>query len=681
MKLVLAEKPSAARHIADFLGAKEKMDGYYQGNGYQVSYAKGHLLSIGHAKDYGYSKWSDIPVPFFPDFKIFPTENKGDLALLNINKKLMNRADLIINATDAEREGELIFRYIYEYSGSKVPVKRLWISSLTNQALENGFRSLRNSDEFDKLYLAAKARNYADWLVGINGTTRLTLKTGIMYSLGRVQTPVLKLVVDRSVQNKKFKSIKFHQLALEIEDGKFVALNDVKYDDSKQVLNKLEAIKSSLNSYSDVIAADTTKEVEKPKNLYSLSTLQVDANRRFGFKADKTLKVAQSLYEMKVISYPRTDSQHLSTEMFAFTDSLFQRFSKVKPDIEFIADKVSLSNKKVFNDDKVSDHHAIIPTSDSAKSLSPDELKLYSIILLRFLSVFAADALKVTNSFELKNNDNLFKLSTSKYSKLGWKLLYGSENSYVSNFLELNKGDSIECKPIIVTKNTKPKPFFTDASLIIAMNTAGKTLESEEQLEAMKGKGLGTPATQASIIERLIKNDFIQRKGKSIISTSKGDELIDMLDMQNSNITSVELTGAWEEKISSIQKGALDFNTFLNDIKQYTKQLLADLEKVNPKLKPSVKCISLGVCPKCNSGDVKEGKKSYFCSNYSNKKQPCNFHIFKRIANRPISTSIAKQLIEKKKTSKLKFKSKKQVEFEAQIVLKDDFTATLVFSH
>lgn len=677
MKLILAEKPSVARYISEYLGATNKMDGYFEGNGYCVSWAQGHLLSIGHAKDYGFEKWSDIPLPYFPKFNLFPKKDKGLKALLAINKKLMNRADLIINATDAEREGELIFRYIYEYSGCNKPVKRLWISSLTKESIEEGFRSLKDSSLYDNLYLSAKARNHADWIVGINATTCMTLKTGILYSIGRVQTPVLKMIVDRTIHHRSFKSIKTQHLALSLQDGKFIAVCNEGYENNAVNKQKLESINTNLPKTCIVKSADFKNITEKPLKLFSLSSLQVDANRKFSFTADKTLALAQELYLKKLISYPRTDSEHLSSDMFNMVSNLFNRFKNIKKDFHFDQEKLSLKNSKVFDDSKVSDHHAIIPTSEAVNSLSEEEKKLYSLILLRFLASFSYDAKKTQASYILLNKDIEYHFSCSKYTTLGWKELFGNQESNL--FIELAEGEQISCEPTISIKETKPKPLFNDATLIIAMNSAGKDIEDEEEFEAMKDRGLGTPATQAGIIERLIRSEYIKRKGKSLISVEKGEKLIHILDAKELPITSVQMTAEWEKFINQIKEGKCSFDFFIDGIKEYTSNFLSVLNEIDIKINTLNKPQIIGKCPKCEHGNIKEGKKSYYCSNFSNKEKPCDFYIFKNIAGKKITPSIVDQLLKKKKTKKLKFTSKKQKQYEAEIILKDDFTATLSF--
>lgn len=680
MKLVVAEKPSVAKYIAEYLGANSRLDGYFEGNGYQVSWAVGHLLSLGQAKDYGYNKWSDIPLPFFPDFRLIPVNDTGLKALLNINKKLMNKAELIINATDAEREGELIFRYLYEYSGSNVAVKRLWISALTKESIDNGFRNLKNSGNYDNLYYSAKARNHADWIVGNNATTKISLRSGDLFTIGRVQTPVLKLIVDRTLQNKNFKKTIYLNLILELEEGRFKAFNDTDYENTPDTEEKLERINIGLDNQCIVKEATISTSKEKPPKLYSLSALQMDSNKKFGFKASRTLEIAQELYQEKLISYPRTDSQFLSADMFNLVSDLFNRFKSMRKDINFDSSKVSLDNKSVFNDAKVSDHHAILPTNEPITSMDADKKKVYGLILMRFLASFAPDALKRNAKYILSNKEYDYKLTCNKYEELGWKLLYGNAENYKSDFIIYNKGEALTCKPSFISRETKPKPLYTDASLILAMNSAGKELESEEQLEAMKGKGLGTPATQSGIIERLIKSLYIERKGKSLLATNKGVEIITVLDKQDSSITSVTLTAAWEQKISMIQKGELSFDDFMKGIFHYTKVLMEDMENIEITQRAREnKNEILGKCPKCCDGEIRLGKKSYFCSNFSNKDKACNFHIFKKIANKTITAQVVKQLITKKATKKLKFKNKSNVPFEAKIILKDDYSASLKF--
>ena len=690
--LVIAEKPSVARDIAKVLNCTKKGDGYLYNDKYVISWAIGHLVTLYEPEEYDESlkKWAMETLPIMPD-KLKLKAIKNTKQQFNVLKSLINSKDVeeLICATDSGREGELIFRYIYELTKCKKPFKRLWISSMTNEAIKEGFENLKDGKEYDNLYFSAKCRSEADWLVGINASRAFTIKFHSLLSIGRVQTPTLAILVDKHKEIQNFKVQEYFEIEANfktLDDGQtFKGIwidenNETKILDKEKANNILETVKEK-NGIIDKIEKETKKQ--PPPLLYDLTELQRDCNKKFSYSAQKTLSIAQDLYEKrKLITYPRTDSRYLSKDMSSKLLPILKILKNIEnysPFLDYVLNLEKLPiTKRIIDDSKVTDHHAIIPTLSKANisSLSKDEFNVYDLIVRRFIAVFypayVYNITKIITSIE--NNFFLTKGTTIKeegFTKLNLKTeKEKKEDEILPN---VKKGQSVynEKSDLLTKKTTPPKPY-NEATLLSAMENAGRFIDNEDLKEQLKESGLGTPATRASIIERLIKVGYIERKGKSLIPTEKGIKLIDIVPKE---LKSPETTGKWEKGLSSISKGNMEPKRFMDSIGRYVnflvdyaknaqQNIIFDVERYN-NFKKSEKYKALekfGNCPICNN-DILENSKSYYCSNWQS---GCKFGIWKNTLEKYnifIHKDMAKSLIKDKTLKDIKiidFKDKKE---------------------
>lgn len=606
MKTIIAEKPSVAKEIAHIVGADKREEGYMQGNGYYVTWAFGHLVQPAMPETYGMKGFHAENLPVIPDpFVLVPrqvkTENgykadAGVLAQIKIIGKLFDSSERIIVATDAGREGELIFRYLYAYIGCRKPFDRLWISSLTDTAIREGLLNLRDGKEYDNLYHAAKARSEADWLVGINGTQALTIAAGRgTYSVGRVQTPTLGMVCERYWEHKRFESKPFWQVHFGVVDAdsgnilKFTSAN--RWTDkatATDIYNKVKDTGSAI-----ITKVVTKRKVEKAPLLYDLTTLQKEANSQHGFTAEHTLSIAQKLYEAKFITYPRTSSRYISDDVFATLPKLFKNLenhSEYGEKVKLLPGSEDYSKNSV-NAAKVTDHHALLITENAAIGLFKDEKIVYDMILCRMIEAFSADCIKdITSVSAQVDHEVEFGISGSIIRQTGWRALSLKEKNNrqdkdadatdnevkdqaIPNWQE---GQHITLSGCTIAEGkTKPKPLHTESTLLAAMETAGKEIEDDTMRQAMKDSGIGTPATRAAIIETLLKREYMVRQQKKLVPTEKGLALHSVV--KNMAIANVEMTGKWEAELAKIERGEASADGFTHSIEGYTREITAEL--------------------------------------------------------------------------------------------------------
>ena len=606
MKTIIAEKPSVAKEIAHIVGADKREEGYMQGNGYYVTWAFGHLVQPAMPETYGMKGFHAENLPVIPDpFVLVPrqvkTENgykpdAGVLAQIKIIGKLFDSSERIIVATDAGREGELIFRYLYAYLGCRKPFDRLWISSLTDTAIREGLLNLRDGKEYDNLYHAAKARSEADWLVGINGTQALTIAAGRgTYSVGRVQTPTLGMVCDRYWEHKRFESKPFWQVHFGVVDAdsgnilKFTSVN--RWTDKATATDIYNKVKETGSVIITKVA--TKRKVEKAPLLYDLTTLQKEANSQHGFTAEHTLSIAQKLYEAKFITYPRTSSRYISDDVFATLPKLFKNLenhSEYGEKVKLLPGSEDYSKNSV-NAAKVTDHHALLITENAAIGLFKDEKIVYDMILCRMIEAFSADCIKdITSVSAQVDHEVEFGISGSIIRQTGWRALSLKEKNnrqdkdadatdnevkdqVIPNWQE---GQHITLSGCTITEGkTKPKPLHTESTLLAAMETAGKEIEDDTMRQAMKDCGIGTPATRAAIIETLLKREYMVRQQKKLVPTEKGLALHSVV--KNMAIANVEMTGKWEAELAKIERGEASADGFTHSIEGYTREIIAEL--------------------------------------------------------------------------------------------------------
>ncbi|MCM8533056.1 MAG: DNA topoisomerase 3, partial [Lentisphaeraceae bacterium] len=579
MKVILAEKPSVARDIARVLGARTKKDGYIEGSGYQVTWAFGHLVELQapDAYDPALKNWTMAPLPFIPDtFKLKLSSMKGVSKQFKTIKTLFSKSSEIICATDAGREGELIFRYIAQLcSVKRKPAKRLWISSLTDSAIRQGFSRLEPLQNYNDLADAARCRSEADWIIGLNATRAYTVKhshgRGVL-SVGRVQTPVLAMIVNRDQEIRNFKAEDYWELWTSYREVKFKHTQErfIKTDEANQILQKISNHELVV---SDIIEKKTSQMAPK---LFDLTDLQRTMNRKASFPATKTLAIAQKLYESKYISYPRTDSRYLSDDIYPTCGPILDKLKTIKPnEVSFLNTKQLPKHRNYFNSSKVSDHHAIIPTGLIGSSLDRDEQRVFDEISTRFIAIFYPACEKAHTTVTATCQAEDFKAKGTVILKEGWLSLYGGgqkdkDEQILPQFVV---GESGPHTPEIKQCQTKPPHHFNESSLLSAMETAGKQIDDEELKDAMKERGLGTAATRASIIETLVKRDFITKNKRLLLATPKGEDLIRLLGSQQT-LTSPELTGDWEHKLKLMEKGQVKADDFMREVRDFAHLIL-----------------------------------------------------------------------------------------------------------
>lgn len=692
LTLIITEKPSVARDIAKVLGNFEKVENKLVSKDYIITWAYGHLLELFEPHDYdpAYKFWRLGNLPIIPEeFKLKPIK-KSESQLKNILSIIKSKeVKKIVNACDAGREGELIFRNIYEYSKNSKPIFRLWLSSFVPSAIHEGFDNLKEGIAFDNLFHAATSRASADWLVGINATRAVSRRCGDLYSVGRVQTPTLSILTEREQEIKSFVSRIYYELSADLK------ANKVKYkgkwfkkrkgiENIYELPNKEEGekLKKELTSKTGTIKEVKSKESnELPPLLYDLTELQRDANKNYGFTASKTLSIAQSLYEeKKLITYPRTDSRYLPKSLLPSLQKILKTLTSTEKYKEFgkiASARIGSLTSRVINDAKVTDHFAVIPTEEKPvfEKLKPDEIKIYDLIVKRFLCVFYEPAKYRETVVITVIDGNTFESKEKVLVTAGFREVYNEKPKEIN--LGLLKEDiSAKIEKLTLTENeTKPKPRYTDATLLSAMQGAGKLIEDEELRETIKEKGIGTPATRAQIIERLIEVSYCEREAKFLKPTDKGIYLINLLNgLKLPELTKPELTGEWEKKLIEIEKGNFSDKVFMEEIISFTKDIIEKIKKADLNNLSVSSSSTIGLCPLCGK-EVVEDLKTYSCINKN-----CSFKIWKKIMNANLSKEDVKMLLSDKRTpNPIQFKSKGGKKFKAYLILKDDGTTGLEF--
>ena len=686
MKTIIAEKPSVAREIASLLGAFDKKDGYLTGNGYFVTWAFGHLIGLGMPEDYGISGFDKASLPILPNPFLLTvrkvkkdkgyTADTGALKQLKIIKELFNKSDSIIVATDAGREGELIFRYIYEYLKCNKPVERLWISSLTEKAIKQGFENLKDGKEFDGLYQSAQGRSRADWLVGINATQALSISAGNgIYSLGRVQTPTLALICKRYLENKNFSVKKYWQIQLlhHKEDIYFKSNSKSKWEDQKLADNTLKSVQRI--GTATVTSIENKNVTEQPPLLFDLTGLQKEANKKLNLSAEETLNIAQSLYEKKFITYPRTGSKYIPEDMWAEIPNLVRALKNRETCKKALSKmKWGRFNKRIVNDLRVTDHHGLLITDKIPSALNAKENEVYDMIAFRLLEALSQACTKEITNVALEVSHYDFTLKGCKIIEAGWRGIKGNfsgdDTEPVQDLPELKKGNELKIKEATVSeKKTKPPVLYTEAGLLSAMETAGKEIENEEERKALQNIGIGTPATRASIIETLFTRNYIQREKKSLIPTEKGLQVYELV--KDLKIADVAMTAEWELALQKIENNEADAGTFQKEMETYASTITNELLQTSiaqsnlPKL----------VCPKCKSHHLIIRDKIVKCPD-----EVCSWVQFRNVCGVHIGIADIENLVNKGKTSLIKgMKSKAGKKFDAYIVLNEQAESSFEF--
>ena len=688
LKVCIAEKPSVAREIAAVLGANTKRDGYYEGNGYAVTYTFGHLCTLKEPNDYKpyWKSWDLNNLPMLPErFETKVSKDSGIKKQFSIVKSLFDKADVVINCGDAGQEGELIQRWVLNQANYKGKVERLWISSLTTEAIKEGFNNLKPSSDYDNLYYAGFSRAIGDWLLGMNATRLYTVKHGgykQVLSVGRVQTPTLAMLVNRFKEIENFIPQPYWELQtmyrntlFSYEEGRFIKMEDGK---------KLAVIVKE-HDFEIVSTAKKAGNEYAPK-LFDLTGLQVYCNTKFGISADETLKIVQKLYEQKVVTYPRVDTTFLPNDVYPKAQGILKKLTNYAALTQPLQGKKLKKTKKVFDDSKVTDHHAIIPTGQQM-NLQYNQQQVYDIIVRRFIAVFYPDC-KVSNTTVIGKAEKVkFKTTGKEILEKGWRVVFETTNATSSNSEMLPtfvKGEKGPHEPSFLEKQTKPPNQFTEASLLRAMETAGKQVDDEELREIMKENGIGRPSTRANIIETLFRRKYIKRNKKQVIPTITGIQLIDTI--QNELLKSAELTGKWEKQLKDIEKGTFSAGSFIKQMKRMVDRLVfdvrsetikANISSVNNKptvtnkktVKKSTE-ITSEKCPKCKNGRILKGKSAYGCSEF---KKTCDFVIPFKFEGKTISEKQYIRLLKKGSTVNLKGFKINKVSTEGLLRFDDNF--------
>ena len=679
---IIAEKPSVARDIARIVGANSKQDGYMEGNGYLVTWAMGHLIALAMPEAYGFSAYKREDLPIRPNpFLLVVRQVRKDkeyisdpvaLKQLKVIRSCIDKADRIIVATDAGREGELIFRYIYSYLNCHKLYDRLWISSLTDKAIREGLSNLKPGSSYDNLYYSAKARSEADWLVGINASRALSIARKGGYSLGRVQTPTLAMVCRRYIENRDFSSVPYWKISVltEKEGVSLKAIGSADYESEASAQTALALLRSQSRLKVESVARKVTHTA--PPLLYDLTALQKDANKRHGFSADKTLSIAQSLYEKKITTYPRTGSRYISEDVFEEVPALLHKIGKTLS---------NPLNRHSVDITKVTDHHAIIPTGETPLGLSADETTIYQMVVNRFIEAFSPDSEEERMQVRFTDGTNTFTWKACRQISLGWKAVQkgkeveaekkeDSDEQILSSLPNLTEGEVLPLVNAEITEHkTKPKPLYTEATLLSAMENAGKEVEDAESKKAMVECGIGTPATRANIIETLILRDYIRRDKKAIIPTEKGLAVYEII--KDKKIANAEMTGAWELALAAIEAGKMPADKFSQGINSYVETICEELLSLSSEQKS----YPVYRCPKCGQQSVGIYAKVAKCRH-----ETCGFHVFREVCGIHLSEDNIRDLIGSGRTPILKgLTSKAGKKFNARLVLKDDYTTTFEF--
>ena len=661
----------------------KKEEGYFTGNGYHVTWALGHLVQLAMPDGYGIRGFRRDSLPVIPErFELVPRQEKTDkgykadaaaVKQIKVITKLWNESDSIIVATDCAREGELIFRYLYAYTGCTLPFQRLWISSLTDAAIRKGLKELKDGHEYDSLYQAAKARSEADWLVGINGTQALTVAAGRgTYSVGRVQTPTLAMVCKRFWENKHFTPEPVHQLHFTVpsvsasEVAKFASVE--KWKDKEEAAALYNKVKAQMCA--TVVKTEKKEKVENPPLLYDLTTLQKEANTKHGFTAEQTLDLVQKLYEAKLVTYPRTSSRYIPEDVFAEVPMLFDRLSTHSS----FADKIESMgelNRRSVDASKVTDHHALLVTPNRPLALYKNEQLIYDMIVGRMIEAFSPECVKDTTTVRAECEGVAFETKGCIVRKAGWRSVYGEdrEDTVLPDWKE---GDTLSMNGCTMSSGmTRPKPLHTESTLLAAMETAGREgMEDEEARQALKDCGIGTPATRAAIIETLLRREYMVRVKKSLVPTEKGLALYSIV--KGMDIADVEMTGRWESELAEIEKGRTPHEAFLRDIEGYTRKITTELLACDKIFGHKA---SGCACPKCGTGTMQFYGKVVRCDN-----PDCALPVFRQIAGRTLTDTEMTDLLAKGRTGVLSgFKSKQGKPFSATVAFDADFNTKFVF--
>jgi DNA topoisomerase III len=673
MKLCIAEKPSVAKDIAEIIGANQRHDGYYEGNGYCVTWTFGHLCTLKEPHDYNenWKYWKLEDLPIIPSsFGVKIIESQSVKKQFSIISKLVSLAVEVINCGDAGQEGELIQRWVLLKAKCNVPIKRLWISSLTEEAIREGFSKLRDGNQYNNLYAAGSARAIGDWMLGINATRLFTKKFGqgkATLSIGRVQTPTLAMIVQRHKEIEAFVVEEYWELKTLYRETEFMCQIDR--------LKTLDKADKGLDYVKDKPFEITSFEQKEGKEgnprLYDLTSLQVDANKKYGYSADETLKLIQNLYEKKLTTYPRVDTTYLSEDIHPKIPGILKGLTYYQRYTTSLLEKPIPMLKAVFDDKKVTDHHAIIPTGVSPSGISPSEQQIYDLVSRRFIAVFYPEC-KVSNTTVLGKVDQLeFKATGKQIIDLGWRIIYqGAKKEKEEEVLMplFEEGEKGPHEPFIHQGKTSPPKPYTEATLLRAMETAGKQVDDEEMRELLKDNGIGRPSTRANIIETLFRRKYIEKKRKNILATATGIGLIDTI--QSELLKSAELTGMWEQKLRLIEKGEYQLEVFKQELFKMVRELTDEVifnsyQRINvsgasvatavkaerkPKEpKPKVSIDSLD-CPKCQAAKLMKGKSAYGCANF----KVCGFVVPFQILSKTLTDKQLIDLILKKKTTVIK---------------------------
>lgn len=673
MKVCIAEKPSVAREIANVLGANSKKDGYFEGNGYQVTWTFGHFCTLKEPHEYApqWKRWSLELLPMIPPrFGIKLIENEGVKKQFSVIEKLIASADEVINCGDAGQEGELIQRWVMQKAQTSCPVKRLWISSLTEDAIREGFQKLRDQKEFDKLYEAGLSRAIGDWLLGMNATRLYTVKYGqnrSVLSIGRVQTPTLALIVNRQLEIENFKPEPYWELKtiyrntiFSVTKGRFIT-----QEEGEKFLNEIK------DSEFEVTDVTIKKGEEAPPRLFDLTSLQVECNKKFAFSAEDTLKTIQSLYEKKLTTYPRVDTTYLSDDIFPKVPATLKGLAGYEELVKPILESKIKKSKKVFDNNKVTDHHAIIPTGVRANAITENERKVYDLIARRFIAVFYPNCQVSTTTILGEAAKVEFKTTGKQILNPGWRVVFDKQANNAQaddsdeagkdeeNILpEFKKGEIGPHEPSLTEKWTSPPKYYTEATLLRAMETAGKFVDNDELRDALKENGIGRPSTRAAVIETLFKRNYIRKEKKNLLATITGVELVQTI--QEELLKSAELTGLWEKKLRQIERNEYEPRVFIDELKEMLIQIVTNVrndwgnritieeavqkaaktEKTKQKSTSKAKKESSEkkakakkeknsekpklICPLCKKGTLLKGKSAYGCSEW---KSGCTFRL------------------------------------------------------
>lgn len=658
MKLCVTEKPSVGRDIAAILGANDRHDGYYEGNGWRVTWTFGHLCCLKEPDDYTplWKRWSLAALPMIPQrFGIKLIHDQGIERQFHVIESLIKQSDELVNCGDAGQEGELIQRWVYQKAGCNIPVKRLWISSLTDQSIRQGFTQLKPASQFDNLYHAGLCRAIGDWLLGMNATRLYTLKyrqgySRTVLSVGRVQTPTLALIVNRQREIQNFVPQDYWEIKTLYRDTTFNSTRG-RYTSHDEAVAVMQAIKAFPLT---VTGIETKKGREAPPRLFDLTSLQVECNRKFGYSADLTLRLIQSLYEKKVTTYPRVDTTYLSDDIYDQVPGIMQSMVPYAPLTQPLLQggKKLPKSKKVFDNSKVTDHHAIIPTDVDVRkaALTHDEKRVYDLVAKRFIAAFYPDCEFLTTTVSADINGNPFRATGKQVVSAGWRALYPKEKQANNDkdegdnqvMPQFTQGESGPHEPSLVKKQTQPPKAYTEGTLLRAMETAGKLVDDEELRDAMKENGIGRPSTRAAIIETLLKRHYITKQRKSLVATPAGCQLIDTI--KEELLKSAKLTGLWERKLRQIERGQYSASQFIDELKQMVTSIVMNVLRDNsgttivtepqpapkqpaasgaqdapkPKKKraPRVTRYDQVICPVCGQGHMMAGKTAWGCSRW-----------------------------------------------------------------